>query len=54
MPHLIILDVRLPDGSGFDFCREMRKSGLNQPIIMLTAHQEEADKVLGLEMGADD
>jgi two-component system response regulator MtrA len=54
MPHLIILDVRLPDGSGFDFCRQMRKSGLNQPIIMLTAHQEEADKVLGLEMGADD
>jgi len=54
MPHLIILDVRLPDGSGFDFCRDMRKRGLNQPIIMLTAHQEEADKVLGLEMGADD
>jgi DNA-binding response OmpR family regulator len=54
MPHLIILDVRLPDGSGFDFCRQMRKSGLNQPIIMLTAHQDEADKVLGLEMGADD
>ena len=54
MPHLIILDVRLPDGSGFDFCRQMRKNGLNQPIIMLTAHQEEADKVLGLEMGADD
>lgn len=54
MSHLIILDVRLPDGSGFDFCRQMRKNGLNQPIIMLTAHQEEADKVLGLEMGADD
>jgi DNA-binding response OmpR family regulator len=54
MPHLIILDVRLPDGSGFDFCRQMRSSGLNQPVIMLTAHQEDADKVLGLEMGADD
>jgi two-component system response regulator MtrA len=54
MPHLVILDVRLPDGSGFDFCRLMRRAGLNQPIIMLTAHQEEADKVLGLEMGADD
>jgi len=54
MPHLIILDIRLPDGSGFDFCRQMRKNGLNQPIIMLTAHQAEADKVLGLEMGADD
>jgi len=52
--HLIILDVRLPDGSGFDFCRQMRQAGLNQPIIMLTAQQDEADKVLGLEMGADD
>jgi DNA-binding response OmpR family regulator len=54
VPHLVILDVRLPDGSGFDFCRLMRQAGLNQPIIMLTAHQEEADKVLGLEMGSDD
>lgn len=53
-PHLIILDIRLPDGSGFDFCRQMRQAGLNQPIIMLTAQQEETDKVLGLEMGADD
>jgi DNA-binding response OmpR family regulator len=53
-PHLMILDVRLPDGSGFDFCREMRQKGLQQPIIMLTARREELDKVLGLEMGADD
>ncbi len=53
-PHLIILDIRLPDGSGFDFCREMRQLGLRQPIVMLTAQQEEIDKVLGLEMGADD
>ena len=52
--HLIILDIRLPDGSGFDFCRQMRRAGLNQPIIMLTAQQDETDKVLGLEMGADD
>jgi len=52
--HLIILDLRLPDGSGFDFCRRMRQAGLSQPIIMLTAQQEETDKVLGLEMGADD
>jgi DNA-binding response OmpR family regulator len=54
IPHLIILDIRLPDGSGFDFCRQMRRAGLNQPIIMLTAQQDETDKVLGLEMGADD
>lgn len=54
MPHLVILDIRLPDGSGFDFCRQMRMSGLNQPIIILTAQQDETDKVLGLEMGADD
>ena len=52
--HLIILDLRLPDGSGFDFCRRMRQAGLSQPIIMLTAQQDETDKVLGLEMGADD
>jgi DNA-binding response OmpR family regulator len=53
-PHLILLDVRLPDGSGFDFCRQMRQLKLRQPIIMLTVQGEEMDKVLGLEMGADD
>jgi DNA-binding response OmpR family regulator len=53
-PQLIILDVRLPDGSGFDFCRRIRELGMRQPILMLTVQQEEADKVLGLEMGADD
>lgn len=53
-PDLMILDVRLPDGSGFDICREMRQRGLQQPILMLTARREELDKVLGLEMGADD
>ena len=53
-PHLVILDIRLPDGSGFDFCRQMRTLGLRLPIIMLTARREEMDKVLGLEMGADD
>ena len=53
-PHLVVLDVRLPDGSGFDFCRQLRQKGLRQPIIMLTAQHEELDKVLGLEMGADD
>jgi DNA-binding response OmpR family regulator len=53
-PHLIILDVRLPDGSGFDVCRQMRQLGLRQPIVILTARREEMDKVLGLELGADD
>ncbi len=53
-PHLILLDVRLPDGSGFDFCRRLRQLGLRQPILMLTVQSDELDKVLGLEMGADD
>ena len=53
-PQLIILDVRLPDMLGFDVCRRLRELGLRQPIMMLTARQEEMDKVLGLEMGADD
>lgn len=53
-PHLIILDVRLPDGSGFDYCRQMRQNGIRQPIIMLTVQRDEMDKILGLEMGADD
>lgn len=53
-PHLIILDVRLPDGSGLDFCRELRQMGVRQPILMLTVLSDEIDKVLGLEMGADD
>ncbi len=53
-PHLIVLDVRLPDGSGMDFCRQMRQLGLRQPILILTVQRDEIDKVLGLEMGADD
>jgi len=53
-PHLVILDVRLPDGSGSDFCRRMRSLGLRQPILMLTVQADEVDKVLGLEAGADD
>jgi DNA-binding response OmpR family regulator len=53
-PSIIVLDVRLPDGSGFDFCRQMRQLGLRQPILMLTVQSDELDKVLGLEMGADD
>jgi DNA-binding response OmpR family regulator len=46
--------VRLPDGSGFDVCRQVRQLGLRQPIVMLTARRDEIDRVLGLEMGADD
>jgi DNA-binding response OmpR family regulator len=53
-PHLIILDVRLPDSSGFDVCRELRQLKLRQPILILTVRRDEVDKVLGLEMGADD
>lgn len=53
-PHLIILDVRLPDGSGFDVCHQLRRLGLRQPILMLTVQRDEVDKILGLEMGADD
>jgi DNA-binding response OmpR family regulator len=53
-PRLVVLDVRLPDISGFDVCRELRRSGLRQPVLMLTVQSEELDKVLGLEMGADD
>lgn len=53
-PHLILLDIRLPDISGFDVCRQLRAENLRQPILMLTARDEEFDKVLGLELGADD
>jgi DNA-binding response OmpR family regulator len=51
---LLILDIRLPDGSGFDLCREFRTAGLQLPIMMLTAKDETIDKVVGLELGADD
>ena len=53
-PHLILLDIRLPDMSGFDICRQLRAEGMRQPILILTARDEEVDKVLGLELGADD
>lgn len=52
--HLILLDIRLPDISGFDICRQLRAEGMRQPILMLTARDESVDKVLGLELGADD
>jgi len=51
---LILLDVMLPGISGFDICKTARKNGINTPIILLTAKGEEIDKVLGLELGADD
>ena len=51
---LILLDVMLPKMSGYDICKTVRKSGKNVPIILLTAKGEEIDKVLGLELGADD
>lgn len=51
---LILLDVMLPEISGFDICKTARREGINTPIILLTAKGEEIDKVLGLELGADD
>ncbi len=51
---IIILDVMLPNLSGFEVCKRVRKKGDNTPIILLTARGEEIDKVLGLELGADD
>lgn len=51
---LILLDVGLPDGDGRDLCRLMRKKGVKAPIIMLTAHDTDADAVLGLDSGAND
>jgi DNA-binding response OmpR family regulator len=51
---LILLDVMLPELSGFDVCRKAREKGIATPIIFLTAKGEEIDKVLGLELGADD
>ncbi len=51
---LILLDVMLPRKDGFEVCRELRKGGSKTPIIMLTAKTQEAEKVLGLEIGADD
>lgn len=52
--HLALLDVMMPKMSGFDVCKTVRREGNKTPIIMLTAKGEEIDKVLGLEIGADD
>ena len=53
-PDLILLDVMLPGKNGFEICGTLRAEGRTVPIIMLTAREEESDKVLGLETGADD
>lgn len=53
-PDLIILDIMLPKMNGLDICRELRQKNMNIPIIMLTAKGKEIDKVVGLEIGADD
>ena len=53
-PDLILLDLMLPKMNGFDVCRSVRSAGQATPILMLTAREEETDKVLGLELGADD
>jgi two-component system alkaline phosphatase synthesis response regulator PhoP len=53
-PDLIVLDLMLPKMSGLDVCRSLRKSSFDAPILMLTARGQELDKVLGLEVGADD
>jgi len=53
-PDLVLLDVMMPEMSGYDVCRAIRKTDSLTPIIMLTAKGEEIDKVIGLELGADD
>jgi two-component system alkaline phosphatase synthesis response regulator PhoP len=51
---LVLLDVMLPGKDGFEVCRELRRAGVRTPVIMLTAKVQETEKVLGLELGADD
>jgi DNA-binding response OmpR family regulator len=51
---LVLLDVMLPGKDGFEVCREIRRAGVRTPIILLTAKAQEAEKVMGLELGADD
>lgn len=51
---LVVLDVMLPDGSGLDMCRDLRRERAAVPIILLTALKEDVDRIIGLEIGADD
>jgi len=53
-PDLVILDVMLPNMSGMEICKKLRSEGFAAPILMLTARGEESDRVLGLDLGADD
>jgi DNA-binding response OmpR family regulator len=53
-PDIVLLDVMMPEKNGYDVCREIRRADLATPIIMLTAKGEEVDRVVGLELGADD
>src|SRR5918995_5663783 len=53
-PDLVLLDIMMPELSGWDVCRELRRRGVDVPVIMLTARGEEVDRVRGLELGADD
>jgi DNA-binding response OmpR family regulator len=53
-PDLIILDVMLPGMNGFELCRRLRNEGVGMPILMLTARSDEIDRVMGLDLGADD
>lgn len=52
--HLVILDITLPDLNGMEICKTLREKDTSTPILMLTCHDEESDKVLALELGADD
>jgi len=53
-PEMVLLDLMLPDLSGFDVCRDIRRAGYKMPVVILSAKHEEIDVVLGLEIGADD
>jgi DNA-binding response OmpR family regulator len=53
-PDLILLDLMLPRMSGLEFCRKLRGDGIQTPVLILTARTEESDRVLGLDLGADD
>ncbi len=53
-PDLVLLDLMMPDVSGFDICREIRRAGHRMPVVILSAKSDEIDVVLGLEIGADD